>query len=265
MAFRYPVDQVNITQGFGDNPDYYAQFGQSGHNGTDLGCPIGTPVYAAEAGTVYFEGWGINSSWMGSIAGICVIIDHGSVYTGYAHMSSTTVDKGQVVSKGQLIGYSGSTGTSTGGHVHFEFISKPPQWSNGYAGRINPSQFMSGSTAGEDMTPNFIRRTYYMVQGREPEQSEVDFHMANSTPESFINGFGDIPLWKTLADKPPVTIEKVVTVDRPVEVIKEVIKEVPVEKIVTKEVPIGFDQLSIGDLLSEIYHKLFHIGKKENK
>ena len=63
--------------------------------------------------------------------------------------------------------------------------------------RINSYQETGGSSGGNNtMTPNFIRRTYYMVNDQTPTQAEVDFHMAKSNPESFMNGFGDNPLWK---------------------------------------------------------------------
>lgn len=187
--------QGTLTQGWGANPAFYAQFGQRGHNGLDLGNKTGTPVYASGDGTIHFEGWGQNNSWMGSVAGIAIIIDHGDVYTGYAHLQSTVINRGQRVTKGQLIGYMGATGTATGSHTHFEFIGKPTNTSNGFYGRVEPNQFLTGGTL---MTPNFIRRTYLAVQGRNPSQGEVDFHMSNSNPESFINGFGENFLWRTM-------------------------------------------------------------------
>jgi len=205
MSFRWPVDNVNITQGFGGNAAYYKQFGQIGHNGIDIGVGTGTPVYAADEGVIYFEGWGQNHSWLGSPAGIAVLIDNGGVYSGYAHLMSTVVNKGQHVNKGQLIGYSDSTGAATGPHVHFEALPKAPNFQNGYAGRINPTPYIETTQTSQGgnslMTPNFVRRTYWLVQGRDPSQGEVDFHVSKSSPESFINGFGDTPLWKSVSDQ----------------------------------------------------------------
>lgn len=146
LKFQFPIDgTIKINQGFGENPVFYAQYGQKGHNGLDLNAPLKTPVKAAADGKIFFEGYGKNSSMMGDIAGICCIIDHGDVYTGYAHLSSTIINNGDVVKKGQIIGYSGSTGVSTGPHLHFEFIGKPTDWNNGYAGRVNPNSFLSNS------------------------------------------------------------------------------------------------------------------------
>jgi len=142
MSFRFPVDTVRITGEFGADPEYYKQFGQNGHNGIDLAAPAGTPVYAADEGTIVFEGWGQNHSWMGSIAGICIIINHIGSYGGYAHLSRTVISKGDRVTKGQLIGYVGAAGAATGLHLHFEMLPLNPNFKNGFAGRINPMPYI---------------------------------------------------------------------------------------------------------------------------
>lgn len=161
MAFRYPLDNVRITQGFGTGGDSYSPLG---HNGIDLGAPLGTPVYAADDGTVSFEGWGQNHSWMLSPAGICVLINHGGSYGGYAHLSSTVVSKGQKVNKGQVIGYVGSTGNSTGPHLHFEMLPLSPNFKNGYAGRINPMPYIA---TVNNATDDQIRQAFRDILERE--------------------------------------------------------------------------------------------------
>jgi murein DD-endopeptidase MepM/ murein hydrolase activator NlpD len=83
------------------------------HEGIDFGCPSGTPVAAAAAGTVVSAGW---SNGYGNL----VLVDHGSIVTAYAHNSRFTVGAGDRVAAGQTIALSGSTGRSTGPHVHFE-------------------------------------------------------------------------------------------------------------------------------------------------
>ena len=84
------------------------------HSGMDIGCAYGDPISASEAGTVCIADW--NGGY-----GNCVMIDHNNgYYTLYGHMSSIAVSMNQVVSKGQTIGYVGSTGVSTGPHLHFE-------------------------------------------------------------------------------------------------------------------------------------------------
>lgn len=131
-SLRVPLD---------GNPSINRGFGGDGHNGIDYHATTGTPVYAADAGTVTFEGYGQNNSWMTGMAGICVLIKHSGEYTGYAHLSRTVINSGQQVTKGQLIGYSGATGAATGPHLHFEVLPLNPDFRNGFAGRIDPAPF----------------------------------------------------------------------------------------------------------------------------
>ncbi|MCB9449895.1 MAG: peptidoglycan DD-metalloendopeptidase family protein [Anaerolineaceae bacterium] len=86
----------------------------SWHTGVDLAAPTGTPVYAANSGVVIFNGW---NSWG---YGTTVVLAHGPYLTLYGHMSGTTVGCGQYVTVGQQIGMVGSTGNSSGPHLHFE-------------------------------------------------------------------------------------------------------------------------------------------------
>lgn len=141
MALWWPVDNVRVTGEWANSPDFYAKFGMKGHNGIDLGMATGTPVYASDDGVVQFEGWGQNNSWMGTPAGICVLLRHAWGYTGYAHMSSTIINNGQSISRGQLLGYSGNTGASLGPHLHWETLPPNPDWRNGFAGRVNPHNY----------------------------------------------------------------------------------------------------------------------------
>ena len=141
MSLWWPVDNPRVTGEWANSPAFYSKFGMKGHNGIDLGMPTGTPVYASDAGVVQFEGWGQNNSWMGTPAGICVLLRHPWGYTGYAHMSSTIINNGQSVSKGQLLGLSGNTGASTGPHLHWETLPPNPDFRNGFAGRVNPRNY----------------------------------------------------------------------------------------------------------------------------
>lgn len=174
MSLRYPLDHFTLSQGFGGNRDYYQQFGQIGHNGLDLAAPIGTPVFAADDGTIVFEGWGQNNSWMGVPAGICIIENVGGVYVGYAHLNGTVINKGDVVTKGQLIGYVGETGAATGPHLHFEVIGMPPQFNNGYAGRLEPTQFIE--QASTNATVDEVKQAYRDILGREADQAGIDHY-----------------------------------------------------------------------------------------
>lgn len=84
------------------------------HAGIDIGVDEGVPVHAADGGTIVWSGW------MGGY-GYAVVIDHGNgLSTLYGHNSELVVSEGEAVGKGQVIAYAGSTGNSTGPHVHFE-------------------------------------------------------------------------------------------------------------------------------------------------
>ena len=84
------------------------------HNGVDLACAQGTPIYATRAGTV------TRASYQAGGAGNYVSINHLDGFASiYMHMTHYVVSAGQSVSQGQLIGYVGSTGISTGPHLHF--------------------------------------------------------------------------------------------------------------------------------------------------
>lgn len=103
-------------------------FGNAGHRGTDIPAPEGTPILAAHSGTVLVSGW--NDSY-----GNQVLLDNGAgLSTRYAHMTQTAVTAGEAVTAGKIIGYVGSTGDSTGNHLHFEVMQ------NGV--RMNPLELV---------------------------------------------------------------------------------------------------------------------------
>lgn len=93
--------------------DYGTRWGKM-HNGIDIGAPSGTIIYSAASGTVTFSGW---QDGYGNV----IIINHGNnIETVYAHCSKSYVKKSQNIASGEKIGEVGSTGKSTGPHVHFE-------------------------------------------------------------------------------------------------------------------------------------------------
>ena len=102
----WPCDGV-VVSGFG------MRWGRM-HEGIDIGCAYGTPNRAAASGTVIYAGW------LGGYGNL-VVVDHGNgLSTAYAHASSILVSVGQTVSQGQTVSLVGSTGHSTGPHLHFE-------------------------------------------------------------------------------------------------------------------------------------------------
>jgi murein DD-endopeptidase MepM/ murein hydrolase activator NlpD len=106
QGFIWPV-QGYVTSGYG------RRWGRQ-HTGIDIAAPAGTPIGAAKAGEVLFAGR------MGGYGNL-VAVDHGdSVVTLYAHQSRIGAAEGEEVAQGQVIGYVGSTGHSTGNHLHFE-------------------------------------------------------------------------------------------------------------------------------------------------
>lgn len=130
--FSWPVPSCTyLTSRFGMRVHPITGVTKS-HTGVDIGAESGATIVAADGGTVVLAG--VNSGY-----GNCVMIDHGNGYkTLYGHMSSIAVTNGQAVSKGDTVGYVGSTGLSTGPHCHYEV------WKDG--SRIDPEQFYSGLT-----------------------------------------------------------------------------------------------------------------------
>lgn len=112
---RTPVDGARLSSGFGMRTHPILGFSRL-HRGVDFAAPIGTPVLASAAGRVVRAGWGGGY-------GNTIDIDHGrGIITRYAHLSRMDVRVGQQVGQGQRIGAVGSTGLSTGPHLHYEVI-----------------------------------------------------------------------------------------------------------------------------------------------
>ncbi len=129
---RMPLANSKLTSGYGMR-SHPVLGGRRRHKGVDLAAPTGTPVYATADGIVGMAKW--FSSY-----GLYVQIEHGAqLQTRYAHMSKLAVGAGERVSKGDIIGYVGSTGRSTGPHLHYEVRI------NGTA--VNPIPYMVESEA----------------------------------------------------------------------------------------------------------------------
>ncbi len=126
---RDPLQNTRLTSNFGMR-NHPVLGGRRAHSGIDLGAPVGTPVYATADGVIS------RASWFGGY-GLFISIEHGGdLQTRYGHMSRLNVADGQKVRKGDVIGFVGSTGRSTGPHLHYEVRV------DGAA--VNPIPYMQG-------------------------------------------------------------------------------------------------------------------------
>ncbi len=144
IFLKAPVAYKYISSGFTTGLRYVQAFNVSTkHRAIDYAAPYGTPIKAVGDGTVIYAGW--NGAY-----GNFISIRHNEVYTtNYAHLSRYAVKYGQKVTQGQTIGYVGSTGFSTGPHVHYEMVK--------YGTKINPQTEDFPSTDGikEEEMENF--------------------------------------------------------------------------------------------------------------
>ncbi|MFS7875117.1 M23 family metallopeptidase [Streptomyces asiaticus] len=131
-AWETPVDKYAIGAAFGLAGNLWSH----NHSGQDFVVPTGTPVRAAHGGVVVKAG--PNGGGDGPAYGNAIVIKHdNATYSQYAHLSRIDVRIGQSVSTGQQIGLSGSTGNSTGPHLHFEIRTTP-----NYGSAVEPLKFL---------------------------------------------------------------------------------------------------------------------------
>ncbi|MFJ9637926.1 LysM peptidoglycan-binding domain-containing M23 family metallopeptidase [Streptomyces sp. NPDC101178] len=123
-----PLDNANVTTQYRASG---ASWSSGYHTGSDFQASSGTPVKAIGPGTV------VSAGWSGSYGNEVVIQHEDGMYSQYAHQSSLSVSAGQTVTGGQQIGLSGSTGNSTGPHLHFEVRTGP-----GYGSDVDPVAYL---------------------------------------------------------------------------------------------------------------------------
>ena len=117
MPSRAPIEGVELTSHFGNRDDPFTGR-RSFHAGLDFGAEAGTPIHAAAGGTVSYAGFRADYGW-------CVEINHGNgLTTRYAHASRLLVRPDTLVTPGEVIAMVGSTGRSTGAHLHYEVLRR---------------------------------------------------------------------------------------------------------------------------------------------
>ncbi len=164
LRLYYPLKPLIIGQMFGENAlPLYAELGLKGHNGWDLGARTGDPIYAAHDGIIIANYSDVNSGWtVGIRTDKAYIFGAGEAHykTIYCHMrekSFCTID--QKVRTGDVIGYVGMTGNTTGPHLHFglkpQYLNESngvlvnADQNNGYFGAIDPKGFFVGIYASD--------------------------------------------------------------------------------------------------------------------
>ncbi|NLU44817.1 MAG: peptidoglycan DD-metalloendopeptidase family protein [Acholeplasmataceae bacterium] len=126
--FKWPTEGGRISSFYGVRSNPFGGAGGDFHPGIDIANSYGAPVFADNSGKVELAEW--NGGY-----GRYVKIDHGNCYeTAYGHMSAIAVSAGQSVKRGEVIGFVGSSGASTGPHVHFEVLEK--------GATVNPLRFL---------------------------------------------------------------------------------------------------------------------------
>jgi len=135
LARPLPAGVGRVSQWWGLHPDWYRRFGLPGHNGLDYAAPLGTPVLAAHDGDCV-----VGDDPQGF--GCFVRVNGDGYYTLYAHLSAVTVETGEAVGVGQQLGNVGTTGNSTGPHLHFGLrVCGEHRDYSGYNGWLNPTPF----------------------------------------------------------------------------------------------------------------------------
>jgi len=158
LKLLYPLPtHYPVTFAFGENPDWYIkQFGYP-HNGIDIACPDGTPVLACDDGTVVYADNTPDADGAG------VFLGHSWGQSEYWHLSSLSVKLGDIVKKGDRLGYSGHSGFATGPHLHFgiKVTADQPAGMNGWS---DPQKYLDNVTP-IITTPETPFKTYTVVYG----------------------------------------------------------------------------------------------------
>ncbi len=132
------VGDFPVTQTYGNNPQYYSQFGLAGHEGIDFGTPTGTPILAPFDGIILRDTFDDkdygNFTVVWDPKQLCAV--------WFCHLQDVTTKAGDTVTKGQVLGHTNNTGNTTGPHLHFNFVETDANGNrlnmdNGYQGFLN--------------------------------------------------------------------------------------------------------------------------------
>jgi murein DD-endopeptidase MepM/ murein hydrolase activator NlpD len=175
--FGMPLRHARITSSFSYRRWHPILKRYRPHHGTDFGARRGTPLLAVNDGKVIFAGW------MGGYGRVVKIKHAGGYVSLYAHQSRIRVKRGQHVKKGQIIGYVGSSGRSTGPHLHFGLM-KNGRWINPM--RVLRKKSVSGSTVLKKFTKyEKVKTTKYKkveIKGAEEKRKKLEAYLVNDLP-----------------------------------------------------------------------------------
>ena len=171
---RVPFNgSYSTTQNFNDPccRASYAKFGMTGHNGIDYGLPCGTQVVAPYSGQITFVGNDPTGY------GLYVFLNDGKTEGVLGHLSRIDVRQGQSVSEGQAIGLSGTTGNSSGCHLHFGIRPVTYNRSNGFLGYVDPAPYLTSTQGGGSMSTDAVtKEEYQVIHERFTGQPAPDFN-----------------------------------------------------------------------------------------
>lgn len=197
ISIRMPFNgEYPLTQEFGvleTDPlllEKYRNFGLQGHDGVDFGLPIGTPVLAADIGTVIFAGPGDY--------GNTVVVQHGWGRSYYGHLSEVYARVGSSVNQGDEVGLSGNTGLSTGPHLHFGIKPNDYDDHNGYYGKVDPLLYINNdvvksAASGKEQIPDNLLKVSSIeypltLKKGQTVQIEYKYQAPPKSPEMYLLG-----------------------------------------------------------------------------
>jgi murein DD-endopeptidase MepM/ murein hydrolase activator NlpD len=180
-TFAMPLRHPRVTSSFSYRRWHPILHRYRPHHGTDFGARRGTPLLAVNDGKVSFAGW------MGGYGKVVKIKHAGGYESLYAHQSRIRVKRGQKVKKGQIIGYVGSTGRSTGPHLHFG-LKKNGRW-------VDPMKYLRKKSIKTSILKKFtkykdVTETKYKkvaIEGTVENKKKLEAYLMNDTP-SYIWG-----------------------------------------------------------------------------